>query len=415
MAVSQFLRPGSLLDAISSHLTPNVVRSASSLVGESESSTRQTLNAAAPSVLSGLTNMVSSREGASNLTNMIRDGGFGSAVDNVGSLFGGGAATANMLSTGQQLIGKIFGGRSSAVTDAVARTGGVKSASATKLMALVAPFVLGILGKRASEQRLDSTGLANVLLNEKSDIAAAAPQSVSQLLNSGPTIVTSNARDVTGAADLSAPTHLEHFAERTIEPPHKTGGMRWLSLVVAALIGLGLLFFLRGRMSTTDVGNTASQGINTAKNALAKIDLPGGGTLSVAPGTINYDLAHFLGDSSAQGPHTFVFDNLNFETAGTQLTPDSQPTVNNLAAILKAYPNAQIELVGYTDNTGTAEANQTLSLNRANAVKGMLTDQGVEANRIATRGMGQDRPVATNDTEEGRSQNRRTELTVTNK
>ena len=113
--------------------------------------------------------------------------------------------------------------------------------------------------------------------------------------------------------------------------------------------------------------------------------------------------------------HTFVFDNLNFETAGTQLTPDSQPTVNNLAAILKAYPNAQIELVGYTDNTGTAEANQTLSLNRANAVKGMLTDQGVEANRIATRGMGQDRPVATNDTEEGRSQNRRTELTVTNK
>ena len=46
-------------------------------------------------------------------------------------------------------------------------------------MALVAPFVLGILGKRASEQRLDSTGLANVLLNEKSDIAAAAPQSVS--------------------------------------------------------------------------------------------------------------------------------------------------------------------------------------------------------------------------------------------
>src|SRR5690349_5792983 len=64
MAVSQYLRQGSLLDAVRSHLTPDVVRSASSLVGESESSTRQTLNAAAPSILSGVTNMASSREGA---------------------------------------------------------------------------------------------------------------------------------------------------------------------------------------------------------------------------------------------------------------------------------------------------------------------------------------------------------------
>jgi outer membrane protein OmpA-like peptidoglycan-associated protein len=319
-----------------------------------------------------------------------------------------------MLSTGQQLLGKIFGGRGSAVTDAVAKSGGVSSSSASKLMALSAPFVLGILGKRASEQRLDSTGLANMLLNEKSGIAAAAPAGLSQLLGSGPTVVNSTARNVASAADLSAPTHLEHFTERTVEPPHSTGGVRWLPLAIAALIGLGLLFFLRGR-TPRSVGDTATQGINAAQNALARVSLPGGATLNVAPGSINYELAHFLGDSSAQGPRTFVFDNLNFEAAGTQLTSDSLPTVNNLASILKAYPNAQVELVGFTDNTGAAEANQTLSLNRANAVKGMLTGQGVEANRIATQGLGQDRPVASNDTEEGRARNRRTELTVTNK
>ncbi len=411
MAVSQYLRQGSLLDAVRSQLTPDVVRSASSLVGESESSTRQTLNAATPSVLSGLTNMVSSREGASNLTNMIRGGGFGSAVDNVGSLFGGGSATTNMLNTGQQLLSKIFGGNSSAVNDAVARTGGVSGSSATKLMALAAPLVLGVLGKRAAAQKLDSSGLANALLSEKSDIAAASPSGLSQLLSSGPAVVD---RNVTRDADLSSPTHLEHFAERTVAPPPTTtGGMRWLPLAIAALVGLGLLFFLRGR--TPNVGDTATQGINATKSALEKINLPGGGTLSVAPGSLNYELAHFLGDSSAQAPKTFVFDNLNFETAGTQLTPDSLPTVNNLASILKAYPNAQVQLVGYTDNTGAPEANQTLSLNRANAVKGMLTDQGVEASRITTQGLGQDRPVAPNDTEEGRARNRRTELTVANK
>jgi OmpA-OmpF porin, OOP family len=411
MAVSQYLRQGSLLDAVRSHLTPDVVRGASSLTGESESSTRQTLNAAAPSVLSGLTNMVSSREGAGNLTNIIRSGGFGSAVDNVGSLFAGGSSTTNMLSTGQQLLGKIFGGKSSVVNDAVARTGGVSGASASKLMALAAPLVLSVLGKRATENQLDSSGLANALLSEKSDIAAAAPSGLSQLLGSGPSVVASN---VTRETELSSPTRLEHFAERTEDvQPTTSGGMRWLPLAIAALVGLGLLFFLRGR--TPNVGDTATQGITAAKNAVESINLPGGTILSVAPGSINYELAHFLGDSSAQAPKTFIFDNLNFETAGTQLTPDSAPTVNNLASILKAYPNVQVLLVGYTDNTGALEANQTLSLNRANAVKGILTNQGVEASRISTQGLGQEHPVASNDTEDGRARNRRTELTVNNK
>ncbi len=129
MAVSQFLRPGSLMDAVKGCLTPDVVRKASSFVGESESSTRQTLNGIVPSVLSGLTNMASSQEGATSLAGMIRDGGYGAAADNVSSLFSGGGATNNMLSAGQQLLGKIFGGRGSAVTDLVAKSGGIGQAS----------------------------------------------------------------------------------------------------------------------------------------------------------------------------------------------------------------------------------------------------------------------------------------------
>src|SRR5262245_16674151 len=85
MAVSQFLRPGSLLESVQSYLSPGVIHSASWLVGESEASTRQTMNGGVASVLSGLTNMVSSREGAGNLFNTIREGGFGSSLENIGS------------------------------------------------------------------------------------------------------------------------------------------------------------------------------------------------------------------------------------------------------------------------------------------------------------------------------------------
>jgi OmpA-OmpF porin, OOP family len=399
MAVSQFLRPGSLMDAVKGYFTPDVVRSASSLVGESESSTRQTLNGAVPSILSGLTNMVSTRDGAGTLAGLVRDGGFGSAVENVSSLFSGGSATSGMLNTGSQLLGKIFGGKSSSVSDLLARSGGVSSSSATSLLSLAAPLVMGVMGKRAAAQGLDASGMANSLLSEKSEIAAAAPSGLAQLLGTGgPSVVTRVKEPVSEAASYAT-------ARRDYVEPRRTGLGRWLPLLLIALGALALLSFLRGR--------TPRAGVDSV---LSSITLPGGVNLSVPQGSINYNLARFLGDASATDvPKTFVFDHLNFESGSTQLTADSVKTVNDLAQVLKAYPNAQVQLVGHTDNTGSPEANQTLSQARANAIKGILTNQGVGGDRISTNGYGQDRPIASNDTEDGRARNRRIELNVTAK
>jgi K(+)-stimulated pyrophosphate-energized sodium pump len=86
--------------------------------------------------------------------------------------------------------------------------------------------------------------------------------------------------------------------------------------------------------------------------------------------------------------------------------------VADLAAILKAYPSTAVQLEGHTDNTGEAEANKKLPLARAEAVKEALTRSGIEASRVAIAGYGQERPVASNDTEAGKAQNRRLELAV---
>ncbi len=411
MAVSQYLRPGSLLDAVKSQLTPEVIRGASSLVGESESSTRQTLSGAVPSILSGLTGMVSTREGAGSLASLIRDGGYGAAAENVRSLFGGGSATNNMIGAGQQLLTKIFGNKTSAVNDLLAKSGGVSSSSASKLLSLAAPLTLGILGKRATAQGLDASGLASTILNEKSEIAAAAPAGLSQILGGGPTVVSKTTGVVTDR--VAEPVHLERVYGS--EAPVETGGarpMRWLPVALAALAALALLLFLRGRTARPNVDSLATQ----ATSSLSRIELPGGTNISVPQGSINYNLARFLADKSATDvPKTFVFDHLNFDSATTRLTPESVATVNDLASVLKAYPNALVQLVGHTDNTGSPTANQTLSLDRANAVKETLVAQGVAADRISTAGYGQDRPVASNDSDAGRAQNRRLELNVTSK
>src|SRR5215467_5653928 len=122
---------------------------------------------ASASLLSGITSMASSREGAEGLSTMVREGSFGGAVDNVGSLLSGGNATTRMLNTGQQLLGRIFGANVSSVADSVGRAGGIRTSSATKLLSLAAPLVMGVLGKRVASQKLGASGLASLLQNER--------------------------------------------------------------------------------------------------------------------------------------------------------------------------------------------------------------------------------------------------------
>jgi OOP family OmpA-OmpF porin len=109
---------------------------------------------------------------------------------------------------------------------------------------------------------------------------------------------------------------------------------------------------------------------------------------------------------------TIVLQNVNFEFNKATLTADSQTVLNGVAQGLKSDPNMKVELAGHTDAKGSAPYNLKLSQNRANSVKAYLITQGVAANRLTAKGYGKTKPVATNDTEEGRAQNRRVEFRV---
>jgi len=114
-----------------------------------------------------------------------------------------------------------------------------------------------------------------------------------------------------------------------------------------------------------------------------------------------------------QLPTSIVLKDINFDSGKATLKSTSYKALNELAEFMLLKKTLEIELSGHTDNTGDAALNLKLSEQRAIAVKNYLVSKGVNTNRIKAVGYGDTKPIASNDTDEGKLQNRRTEINVT--
>ncbi len=104
--------------------------------------------------------------------------------------------------------------------------------------------------------------------------------------------------------------------------------------------------------------------------------------------------------------------NVTFATDSANIQPQFYGTLNQVANTLKQYPQTLINVAGHTDSTGSAQHNQRLSEERALSVAQFLAGQGVQPERIMVRGYGFTRPIATNQTAQGRQANRRVEIEI---
>jgi outer membrane protein OmpA-like peptidoglycan-associated protein len=376
-----------LLENITSYLTPDLLNKASAYVGETPANTSKAMSAIIPTLLNKFAGLASTPSGANQLTDMLRIGGIdGSILNNLSGVFSGGPSTVTALSQGKEILGTLLGQNTGTTSSAVSNFSGITSNSAHSLMALAVPLILGVLGKLKSVQALPSSGLADLLVGQRASFASAVPSGFTSAMN---------AFDVQGLQSVTVAPVVQRPA----------GPRLWPLLLILPLLALGLFAYLHGR------GPRASDAV-----AMEQVQLCNGQSLSLLRDSFNYNLARYLANgSSAELPKTFVFDHLNFDSATTTLTPESRTTVNDLIVVLKACPTAQVQLAGHTDSTGDPTSNQTLSQNRAEAVQAILVGNGISADRITTIGYGQDRPIASNDTEDGKARNRRTELVVLKK
>ncbi|WP_043525868.1 OmpA family protein [Litchfieldella xinjiangensis] len=109
-------------------------------------------------------------------------------------------------------------------------------------------------------------------------------------------------------------------------------------------------------------------------------------------------------------PDSVVLRDVNFEFDSAQLTQQAQQVLDGVAERLVANPDVRVSIEGHTDAVGPADYNQRLSQRRAESVVDYLASQGVERDRMRARGFGEERPVASNETDAGRAENRRVEL-----
>src|SRR5450631_4400008 len=202
----------------------------------------------------------------------------------------------------------------------------------------------------------------------------------------------------------------------------------WLPRVLGTVLVLGLIIFIgKGchegeepdssvvSEQTAKTADTVSTEMTSVRESL-KVKLPGGTELDAFKGGIEDQLVAFLNNiSSKPGKDVwFDFDNLNFKTGSADITAESMKQVQNIAAILKAYPKLKIKIGGYTDKTGDSLANIKLSQDRATMVTKTLINAKVNGFQlVGAEGYGsQYAKVARDASDDERKKDRRIAVSV---
>jgi len=426
-----------LIDEAKSLLPSDLISRAATSLGETESGIQRAVNGSIPTVLSGLLNQ-SSTAGSSGILEMVRNASGSNILGNLSGLLSGGSLSG-IGATVMGWLRSLFGDRLSSVTNSLASFAGIKPSSASSVMSLTAPAVLGSVGNYVRENNLSAPGLGSFLIAQKNSILNAIPSG----FNLAGALGLSSLSDIGGRIS-STVSSAGNYAVNTVK---KTGGTRWLWFLLL-LLGAGLLIWLFTRKPApkeeaapvvTDTTAATTPSVATAPvtvkgkvdtvtgnfiydvGEMITIDLPNnGGQLNVGRYSTEARLVEFLKDPNAVvdtvNGNWFDFTNVRFKTGSSTITDDSHTQLKNLVAIIKAFPHATFKVGGYTDNTGDAAANLSLSQKRADAVAAAILKQGANKAQISkAEGYGQEHPVGDNSTADGRAMNRRVSVRVKSK
>ncbi|NOK13103.1 OmpA family protein [Corallococcus exercitus] len=511
-----------LIEAVGSQfMQKGLLQKISGSLGEDPQATTKTLPGAIAAVAAGVADQGGNEAGAHRLLSKLNEGGFTGpdAPAHAGDV---GEGLLDEEERGKGMLSGIFGNKLGAVTEGLTRFGGMRNAgSATRLLSLAAPMLMGVLGKQVRDQRMGSSGLMQLLNGQRNNIAAALPAGLGGILGFGGARhavaeVIEPHREVSQVRE-TGPVREAHTVRET--PPRQTYNRppeRKKSIagwaIPLALLALVVLAWgaLRGRKnerarapqvtrttsqpeqnrvaqpvtpapavqpttpamggsgSTGSVGNDGTGGSGTQPSGSANVAQDagtggsgmeqdsgtggsgmeqdagtGGSGMAQDSGTGGSGMAQDAGTGGSgdvenegtggsgqekqrvsdpnslreaiNGPSAeqgIVLEGVEFRTGSSQITSKSKRMVDELGNVLKEKSDTRVRIKGFTDSTGNADANRKLSETRAESVRNQLVRDGIPKDRIEVSGEGDADPIASNDTPQGRVQNRRIEVQV---
>jgi outer membrane protein OmpA-like peptidoglycan-associated protein len=346
-----------LLSLAKDALGGDFAKLAGQFLGESQGATQSALGSLLPAVLGGIAQKGATPQGATGLMSLINGANLDVAsLGNIAGLFGGGGSGVNaLLKAGtSSLVPALFGDKSGALVNALSSSSGIKTASATNLLAMTVPLLLTFLKKFMGDKGLNANSLSALLSGQGPHLQGALDSRMSSALG-----FASPAAFLSGLGGQAADTAMRAGAAvaggaAAATTATKSGLMRWLPWLIGAAVLLFLWNLLSGRSTTTPAPAPTA-----AVTAPAPMPAP-------APATISLPAKVY------------------FEVGAATIGADGSKTLGAAADMIKK-DGLKVTVTGYTDKTGDVAKNEELAKSRALAVADALKAAGVAEASIETK------------------------------
>lgn len=345
-------------DSIMSYVTPAFLDKASQSLGLPVEKTRSALMSAVPTILGTVQSKLTTPDSAQMLMSQIREQGFDRAQPDTVLDAQGGEKGLGIL---RSLVGS---GGMTAMMNKIAALAGVSTGSAQGLTAIASSAVFAFLGNHLRTSNWSMASLTGLL----------------------------------GMAPFGGLAAVEN------KLPNVAGRRAW-GWAALGLVILGGLWWMLSR--PTRLGPITE---------VPPANISSGPATSLSVSTAAAEISNFLASPEAGAvPKAFSLNDLRFAPGSAVLSAQGMGLARDLAAVLNDHPTARLRVEGHTDNRGGTAMNQSLSQSRADSLKGVIVSSGIDSGRVEAVGSGETKPVASNATEAGRQQNRRTDIWVLNR
>jgi hypothetical protein len=364
--------PASLISVVMQFLTPDMIAKIASALGLDRSVAQKAIGGAVPALLSSLTDVASTPNGARQLTNILTQQPQGS-LDTLKNLIGG-SGQNTLADTGSSTLSGLFGGGTlDTMAQSIGKFAGLDAGSGKSLLGMLGPVVLGVLGQQQRSAGLDANGLASLLGSQKSQIAAAIPSGLADQLSAAGLIDKAEGGLRSGAAAASAAgSRMAGAAERTVAGASRSAyattsaaSSQWPYWLVALAVLAGLAWFALGRPggeTTAELPRPATTRPTTGTVGMAPADLTVGGMnlanqVSLSVGALKSVLPSITDVASAQAALPKLQEataQLNeVSSLATKLTPEGKNTLAKLIAAAKPTIDQMCDKVLATPDVGS--------------------------------------------------------------